>query len=205
MDALRAYLVALTFRCMGHGCERTVFRIFLCSLIKWFTSRKFDNLCDESWKLRRLKIEYWAAERLQRTCTNGYHHVSSVLIPCQLQVTLPRHEVRLAEAWYHSKALPSYAFVLFIRLKLITVITWEGNKAHTPTYYMVAWYKTIGILRIFITRVLGVDRARWYNIAPGLAQWLHWKRTHWPLLEKVLRDCLLDYRGDLVSINVVTV
>ena len=147
MDALRAYLVALTFRCMGHGCERTVFRIFLCSLIKWFTSRKFDNLCDESWKLRRLKIEYWAAERLQRTCTNGYHHVSSVLIPCQLQVTLPRHEIRLAEAWYHSKALPSYAFVLFIRLKLITVVTCEGNKAHT--HLRITWSRDTKQLAFF--------------------------------------------------------
>jgi len=37
------------------------------------------------------------------------------------------------------------------------------------------------------------------KITPGLAKWLHWKQTHWPLLEKALRDFLLDYRGDLVS------
>ena len=37
------------------------------------------------------------------------------------------------------------------------------------------------------------------KIAVGLTQWLRWKQTRWPLPEKVLRDCLPDSRGDLVS------
>lgn len=196
------YLVALILRCMGQGCERTVFRIFLCSLIKWFTSRQFDNLCDESWKPR---IEYWAAERLQRTYTNGYHHVSACeCLPCQLQVSLPCHKVRLAEAWNHTKTLPSYVHVLFVRLKLITVVICkeiQHTLSHTPTY---TWSRDTIQLAFFAYLSPGFRsrRARWYNIAPVLAQWLHWKQTHWPSLEKALLGCLLDYHGDLVSENV---